>query len=315
MKQFLICLFLFSSAYAFHDSALEAVWASIQDINNPTLEEYRRLEYYLHHQRDFLNIPRTPAHEVRLSQMRNFMLVGPNGEMPVIEHYSFHITPESERRCILLFASRNGIYEEKARLLLAELEESGYSGHVLLRVGGFPNTQNGGLKICHAPYSFKVAFLQEARTLGYRDVLWMDSAIHPLTNLEMIFSEVRKNGHFFISVGSLQENAPGHRPEAAATMNVPVGLYPLIPHISSSLLGFDLENERSVRLLEAWYQETGRVYSSISWFPEELSLSVMAWRTRAKPSFPFHTIVCLEEELDWVPKERPMLQGYLDSRR
>ena len=314
-KAFLGILLLWSCVDAFYDAALEQVWSSIEDIYHPTLEDYRRLEFYLHTQRDFLDIPRALAYEVRLNQMRNFNLVGPNGEMPIFEKYSFHMDADSKDRCILLFASYNGIYPDKAHKLLSELEERGYRGHVLLRIGGFPNMQNGGLKICHVPYSFKLAFLQEAKALGYKDVLWMDLAVHPLTNLELIFSEIDRKGYFFTSVGSLQDNAPGHRLEAAAVMDVSSDLYPQIPHISSCLLGLNMEHSRASRLLDHWYRETEKVYSCLSWFPEELSLSVVAWRLNWRPSAQFGTIVCLDHEVGWLWQQRPTLQMYLDGQR
>jgi len=56
------------------------------------------------------------------------------------------------------------------RNLLSELGKCGYRGHLLLRIGGFPNVEKGGLKICHVPYAFKVAALLEARNLGFEEI-------------------------------------------------------------------------------------------------------------------------------------------------
>lgn len=311
----LIFLLICNFAYGFYDPALTQVWDSISDINNPTLEEYRLLEDYLAHKRDFLNVSEVGGYQARLNQMKNFKLLGDDGKMPIFERHSFNITQNSKNRCILLFASFNGAYALKARCLLSELEEQGYSGHVLLRIGGFPNTQNGGLKICHVPYSFKLAFLQEAKALGYKEVLWLDLALHPLTNLEMIFAEIKKRGVFFTNVGSLQDNAPSHRPEAAATMGISTDLYPQIPHLSSSMIGLNMESKEAHLLLEHWYRETEKVYSSISWFPEELSLSIVAWWLNCKPFSWFGQIACLENEVNWLPMQRPTIQVYLDGRR
>lgn len=308
-------LILCKFGFAFHDPALEQVWASIVDINNPTLDEYRLLEHYLGNQREFLNIPNVGGYIGRLNQMRNFKLLGSNGEMPIFERHSFRINKSSKNRCIVLFASYNGIYSEKARCLLNELEQQGYSGHVLLRIGGFPNTQNGGLKICHVPYSFKLAFLQEAKALGYKEVLWLDLAMHPLTNLEMMFSEIKRRGYFFTYVGTLQENEPSHRLEAAEALGITKQMYSHIPHLSSSMIGLNMEDPKALQLLDNWQREIEKVYPCISWFPEELSFSVVAWRLNLKPFSWFGTIACLENELDWIFTERPTIQVYLDSRR
>jgi hypothetical protein len=215
----------------------------------------------------------------------------------------------------VLFASHNRIYPEKVRTLLSELKEIGYSGHVLVRIGGFPNTQNGGLKLCHVPYAFKVAFLEEAKALGYKEVLWLDSSVHPLTNLEMVFSEIKRNGYFFTSLGSLQDNAPAHRSEAAEAMGISTMLYDKIPHISAIIFGVNLENPKALRFIEDWHSEMESVYPCLSWFPEELSLSVVTWRLRCKPFSWFGMIVCLENEVSWLLPQRPTIQAYFDARR
>lgn len=308
-------LFFFAALEAFYDEALVKVWSSIADINNPTLEEYHLLEDYLHNQRRFLDVPNPGGYIGRLNAMKNIKLLGPEDRMPLFEKQSFRIHEGSKNRCILLYASYNGAYTEKARCLISELDNLGYSGHILLRFGGFPNTQNGGLKLCHVPYSFKLAFLQEAKALGYKEVLWMDLALHPMTNLELIFSEIRRKGYFFTSVGSLQDNAPGHRPEAAEATGISTDLYSSIPHLSSSMIGLNMENKKALQLLEDWHSETIKVMPCISWFPEELSLSVVAWRLGCKPYSWFGTLVCSESEVTWLPFERPTIQLYIDSRR
>lgn len=314
----ILCVWLWilcSLCYGFYDERLERVWSSIENINNPTLEEYRLLENYLANDRRFLDVPNVGGYIGRLNAMRNFKLIGPNGEMPIFEWRSFNITQNSKNRCIVLFASHNGTYAEKARTLVSELEKQGYSGHLLLRIGGFPNIQNGGLRICHVPYAFKLAFLQEAKALGFKEVLWLDLALHPLTDLEMFFSEIKRNGYFFTSVGSLQDNEPSHRLEAAETLGVTKEMYRQIPHLSSSMIGLNMENPKAIRLLEEWYKETEKVYSSVSWFPEELSFSVVAWRLGFRPFSWFGTVACLENELNWIFEGRPTVQVYLDSRR
>jgi hypothetical protein len=247
--------------------------------------------------------------------MRNFKLLGPQDEMPVFERHSFNITQQTKNRCIVVFASYNDSELKKVHTLLSELKEKGYSGHVLLRVGGFPNTQNGGLKLCHVPYAFKVAFLQEARALGYREVLWLDATIHPLTDLEMIFAEIERNGYFFTSLGSLQDNALFNRPEAAKTMGVSTSMYERIPHFSSLIFGLDMKNDKAFQFLTDWHTETQRVYPYLTFYPEELSLSVVAWRLQCKPFSWFGTIVCLEDEVSWLLPQRPTIQAYLDSRK
>lgn len=314
IKKICLCLFIiFQPLYCFQDNELLELWSSIADMANPTIEEYKIIEQYLREgKRTYLE---PLAYHDRFIRIRNLQLLGANNEMPIFEKHSFNINEKSKNRCIVLFASYNGIYPNKARRLLAELEKIGYSGHVLLRIGGFPNLENGGLKICHIPYAFKIAFLLEAQRLGYGEVLWLDTAMHPLTNLEMIFSAIKEKGYFFTNVGFLSDNMSTHLPAAAASLGITTDYYHRIPHISSSVIGVNMQNSKAVQLLENWSAETENVYPYITCWPEELSLSVIAWRLQCKPYFWFGNCVCGEHELQMpIVRQRP-LQLYIDPIR
>lgn len=299
------------------DEELEWLWGGIQDICNPTLEEYQKIDQYLvSGARPYLDRLRkaNPANPDRLRSILALRLLGLNQEEPVFETHLFDTDESIKKRCIVLYASSNGIYQAKARKLLREIEECGYQGHVLLRIGGFPNTPFGGLKICHVPYSFKVAFLQEAKMLGYEQILWIDLAIHPLENFETVFREIRHTGWFFTNVGSLDDNRPTHLPQAAGNLGITTSLYNRIPHISSSMIGLNMKNTKAIQLLEQWYCETESVYPSLTWWPEELSLSVTAWRLGCTPSTYFGDFVCIESE-QFQLENRPNVAFYLDGRR
>lgn len=313
MKIFCFLLWISHTLYAFHDPELMQLWDSITDMNQPTVKEYQNIEKYLKEgRRAYLD---AITDMTRLAQMRRFQLVGPKEEMPICERYSFNVDEKSEQRCILLFASRNGIYPDKARKVLEEISQCGFKGHVLMRIGGFPNTAHGGLKICHVPFAFKASFLKEAQLLGYKEILWIDTAMHPLTNLEAIFFAIRKQGYFFTNVGSLLDNGNTHLPEAAATLGVTPQFYDQIPHISSSIIGLNMENPLSIQLLDEWLTAAEKVYPYMTCWPEELSLSIIAWRLSYKPYSWFGNIVCHEHELHMpIVRQRP-LQFYIDSIR
>lgn len=327
MRKWLFLL-LINLIYAYSDLELERLWSSLSDLNCPSLEDYQSIERYLHEgerpyfdvlHRSILTLPESlkGTGHWRLSLMRNLKLVGPSGEMPIFEVHKINVTERTQDRCILLFGSYNRLYADKARSIVAELKECGYSGHVLLRLGGFPNTPNGGIKICHVPYSFKVAFLREAQILGYKQVLWLDTAMHPLTDLEMIFAEIKKRGYFFTWVGTLKENAPFHLEEASSALNLPMHLHSQVPHIASALLGLNMENSLAVEFLDDWYGETEKTYPNITWFPEELSLAATAWRLGCQPYSWFGDIACSESEVFelFQLQQRPNLQFYLDGKR
>jgi hypothetical protein len=316
MKRYFFLLGLSFTLFAtFQDAELESVWASIANIDHPTLAEYQLLDQYLSTgARPYLDGLRhsdyVELYRGRLNSILNFRLVGPANQLPLYEKYQFG----SSERCIVLFGSSNGIYPKKARRLLREIENSGYNGHVLLRIGGFPNTESGGLKICHVPYAFKVAFLQEARELGYKKVLWMDLAIHPLGDFETIFRAIESKGYFFTDIGTLRDNFHSHLSQAALAVDITPDLYQQIPHISSSMIGLNMEDSRAVALLKTWYLQTERVYPNITWWPEELNLSVAAWRLGCTPYTQFGKLVCGESE-QFQLENRPEVEFYLDGLR
>lgn len=282
---------------------------TISDITNPTLQEYQTIDHYLRQERYFLSELKN-LNPKRLSHFLSFQLLGKNNEMPTIEKHSFNITEKSKKRCLILFASRNGNYQTRARELLKEIEQSGYSGHVLLRIGGFPNTERGGLKLCHIPYAFKISMFREAQALGYHEVVWIDLSLHPLTNLEMIFSEVKRNGYFLIKISSLQENLEKHQIKAAESLGASLNHYPYIDHISSAIIGIDMSHKTAPELLELWEIYTQNTNACITWHPDDLCLSVAAWNLQYQPFSWFGTIICSAEEALWLPRERPTIQVF-----
>lgn len=322
-----ILLFLLFArlVYSYSDPELEQLWSSISDVTHPTLEDYQSIERYLKEGgRPYLDVLRNSLSSLpqntqarctlRLESIQNFQLLGPNNEMPVFEIHDMNIADETDRRCILIFGSYNGIYADKARNILAELKECGYSGHVLIQIGGFPNLANGGIKICHVPYAFKVAILREAQLLGYKHLLWLDTALHPLTDLEMIFNAIEKRGYFLTDTGPLRDNYPLNLAEASEALNAPLELHDEIPHIMATLIGLNMDNPQATQLLDDWYAATEMLTPNLSWYPEELSLSIIAWRSECKPYSWFGSITCKEYEFFQL-NQKPNLQFFLDEIR
>lgn len=297
----LLLILLCSTAHSFYDAELEEVWNTVSDINNPTLEDYRLFENYLSTaRRPYLDyfLPKIQKGDVKFIRFFKFKFVGDSGEQPIFERHLFNVDEENKERCILLYASYNGIYPSKVRRLLAEIKQSGYRGHVLVRIGGFPNLAHSGLKICHVPYAFKVAFFREAQLLGYKNILWNDSAMHPLTDYAFIFKELDEKGYFFTTIGTLKHTQYYHNLRAARALGIDMDYYDKIYHISSGIFGLNMEKIEAKQLLDSWYQETEHVYPCMTLYPEELALSVLAWRLYWVPYSWFFHFVCEEKEFN-----------------
>ena len=313
----LIC----SAAHGFYDAELEEVWKSVSNIYHPTLHDYQLFENYLSTaRRSYLDYFRSETNP-KFQRLFDFKFVGEYGEVPIFEKHAFNVNENDMERCILLYSSYNGVYPKKTRKLLAEIEESGYRGHVLVRIGGFPNVANGGLKICHVPYAFKIAFFREAQLRGYKNVLWIDSAIHPLTEFSFTFKHIQDNGYFFTAVATLKDHAPSHNPKAAESLGINESFYEKIYHISTSIVGFNMENKVATQFLDEWYQETERVYPCITLYPEEVAFAVIAWRLKCIPPYSFYHVVCQGKDFEILDrpiadfvKERE-LNYFLDYQR
>lgn len=318
----IIASFLCSVSHSFYDQELEEVWNSVSDINHPTLHDYHLFENYLSTaRRSYLDYFRSDKNP-KFQRLFDFKFVGEyEDEVPIFEKHVFNVEDNDMERCILLYCSYNGVYPKKVRKLLSEIEESGYRGHVLVRIGGFPNVENGGLKICHVPYSFKIAFFREAQLLGYKNVLWIDSAIHPLTDFSFTFKHIQENGYFFTSVATLKDHASSHNPKAAEALGIHELLYDQIYHISTSIVGFNMENRLAAQFLDQWYQETERVYPCITLYPEEVTFAVIAWRLNWIPIYSFYHVVCQLRDFEIL--DRPLadfvsereLNYFLDYQR
>ena len=137
---------------------------------------------------------------------------------------------------------------------------------------------------------------------------------HPDKNEKGFFEKIRERGYFFTYVGSLQDNNTTHLPLAAEAVGISCDLYPQIPHISSAILGFNMQNINAVQLLDAWYGVTEEVYPNMTWWPEELSLSVAAWYIGCRPLDWLGAVLCEEDELAHL-EHRPTVQLYLDKLR
>lgn len=312
-------LFL-SSLFCYEDPELTALWQSISNLHAPTVEDYKKIETYLKEgKRPYLDILRKceVKNEGRLERIYDFKLLGPEGELPIVVKRSVKLKEHTKQRCILVFASYNSAYADKAWQLMADIESCGYSGNVWMRIGGYPNLENDGIKICHVPYAFKVAFLKEAQLAGYKEVLWLDTAIHPLTDLETIFESIQLNGYYFTTVCTLKENHPFHLAIPSNAMGISTDLHNQIPHLSSGIIGLNMTNDKALKLLSDWHKETEKVIPCMNWFPEELSLSIVAWKLGIVPSHNFGDIVCSEREMieatPFLP--RAGLQFFLDELR
>ncbi len=98
-----------------------------------------------------------------------------------------------KKQCVLLYCGTNGPYKHCIRLIINALEKLGYEGDVLYQIGGWPYLQEDSLRAFRTPYGFKPCACMEAMKRGYDFVLWLDTVLIPVGNMDQIFNEIEKN--------------------------------------------------------------------------------------------------------------------------
>lgn len=192
------------TAYYSHSFAdLKSLCNTIEDITNPTMEDYQKVQDYLANgERERLNLltisnnPNEIYYRYDL-RMRNFRILPTNPSQSISDTLYVYNTDENDlERCIICYISFNGRYEEGIKRIDKCLKQIGYKGHFIAKIGGWPNLKGGDLVLAEVPYAFKACFFEEAKNLGYKNVLWLDSSVIPLKNLDSIFERIEKTGYF-----------------------------------------------------------------------------------------------------------------------
>ena len=295
LKPFLFCAYVFRLC-AYSDPELEALWSSLSNVNNPSLEDYRLVENYLQNgiRPYFETLRNTSSYyfcvddfHFREKKLRDFKLLGPNSEMPIRELHHLNPCEATKDRCILMYASYNGIYPEKIYQVLGEIKQCGYSGDVIIQIGGFPNISHGGLKL--VPFSgWKQEFIKEARDLGYKKIVHLDTSLHPLNDLSEMFKIIEQHGYFFLHhTWDWKSMAP---PSYCKFLKVPFGERD-IPWVACYAIGFDFTNLAVQNLFEEWEKLMLPTEDFMMLGPDEFIITALAWRYRFKPVVYLHDCV------------------------
>jgi hypothetical protein len=296
------------------EEIVEEFFSTLTDIYHPSIEDLGALENFL----KFGERPYFQTFKNRKSKRgcANIRLVGENGEAPFHKLYNFNCSHDDKNRCIILYASYNYPYPEKIKLLASELEKCGYRGHLIVRIGGYPNLGNGGLKLAHIPYSWKLASLLELRSLGYQEMVWLDSAMHPLNDLEKIFDEIHTKGYFLPQSGfplSYPYSLGQHLPSAVQALGVQEEELSQIPHLCTVLIGLNLSHPKVNALLDQWLEETLKVIPCMNPYPEELAFSVVAYRNGFVPSIHIGNLIFTKA--NYSPSIRHLRDFFWDEHR
>ncbi len=291
------------------DEELATFWSSVKDINNPTGEDFLRFQDYLKHgKRPYLDLlfdpliacgrftpeePKNREYFICNRMLQRMEFLGPDGKPGRLQVHALNVRSTDKSRCIIVFSSYNQPphskwgkppkYNDMVPRLLEELNNVGYKGHVLARVGGYPMMEKGGICLAHVPYSFKVLAFIEASQMGYEEVLWIDLSMHPTNDLSAVFDTIRQKGALLLGTGASLELATQQKLPilpSAALKNVRVSVAELggISHIIAGIIGVSFRDPRTHQLIAEWYRMTAETLPAMTMYPEQFLLTVACWR-------------------------------------
>ncbi len=231
----------------------DKVYDSISNISSPSYDEYLLVENYL--------TSGTIPYIYRMIDWRNrplkrgIKLV--NASLDSIKYSIINVKnkKKSKEKCIILYASFDDNQSNNINNLVNEIKDSNYKGDIIKRIGGWPNIEEGDLRLAHIPGAYKVCAFREALRLGYKKALWIDCNFLPEISLNTIFDRIEEFGIFtYKTQFSLLDLCK--RGEHISSFNMPKHLAKDIYIVHSGILGIDLESSTNLNLISQWYETT-----------------------------------------------------------
>ncbi|HSX13422.1 MAG TPA: hypothetical protein VLE96_03270 [Chlamydiales bacterium] len=274
-------------------SPTDLLYAQIRDTLHPTLEDYRLIQDYLK------NGVREGLEDLGDTEyrMRNLKIIGDGpDEVPQSGLIPVNCDMDDKENCLILYASFNWHYPDGLKRVIKMAQESDFKGHILYRIGGWPNVEGGSLTLAHVPYAYKVCLFKEAQRLGYKRVLWLDTSIVPLVSLNTIFQMIKEKGYFAFanshSVGPYTNNP------SCAYFGITRRKSQKITSCMSGMFGVDLTQDIGKNLIDSWYlaaQDKKAFYTSR---PDQNSLSILLDLLGAKELVEIERVAWLKEMIN-----------------
>jgi hypothetical protein len=207
-------------------------------------------------------------------------------EVPIFETLYINNNPNDKKNCIVLYASYNSPYPENISKIISALKRIEFDGHVVYRIGGYPNLEEGSLKIMDVPYAFKVCAMREASRLGYQNILWIDCSLTPVKNLQSLFAIIESRGYFAMTSGSTvrEEVEKGYiNYQALAAMGFSNTDSLLVPHITTPIFGLNLHSSIGKEILQRFYRMAEEKAAFFCDWPDEAPVSAILYQMKLKP--------------------------------
>ncbi len=275
------------------------VYEHVSNMKNPSFSDFLYLQnYLLKGKRDYLKwldyewYDPLRADGLRYDhRARNIRLFNEQGRVDQeLYQLVYQTSSEDRKRCVISYASCNATYREKIQRIGRYLKRSGFSGHFLYRMGGWPDIKGGSLKFMHVPYSFKLCMIKEAARLGYQQIVWVDSAVIPFQHFNRVFEYLERDGYFFID--HLTTVGRHDSPKVIEAFSLSEEERFSIPQIQASLIGVNMENPRVREFLDECFIQMEKLEGFLSPRPEQVAMGIIAHKMGLFPQIPYTDVFC-----------------------
>jgi hypothetical protein len=240
----------------------EEICNQIPDIYHPTYKDFALVENYLNNaERPYLKWLDT-FYENRDGfrmdlRMRNMKLLDPiTGRCDFKVHrVCFNQSEDNKEQCVVCYASFNHNYGYPRKILGMKkwFWDKNFKGHFLYQMGGWPNTCEGSLRLAPVPYAFKVCMMKEAKRLGYKKALWLDTSMNPQKNFNKLFNILERDGYILLSNNPFRLRDHGSE-ISRKSFGLTEDEYREIYQAVGGIIGINFDHPKGQALFEAWYQ-------------------------------------------------------------
>lgn len=261
----------------------DAIYNQIKDIKAPSSKDYQLIQDYLDN--GFI-LYRDRMIDWRGNPLPRDVKIYSDKKNITYKVKSVNVKKKDRDNCIVLYSTFYENYPDLVSQTYESIINSSYKGHIIYRIGGFPNEQGGDIVKAHLPRAFKVAAFKEAYDLGFKYVLWLNAGMIPMIDLAKIFKRIKTKGVFgYLLPYNIRMLC--HRNEHIHALNISRHSAFKCFSIHSSILGINFEDEKGLAFFNMWYDKTTN-HEQFSFLPlsNTCNLSYIANQFFQRSSFP-----------------------------
>lgn len=246
------------------------VYSQLSNLTSPTIEDLHKVQNYLTFGKRSI-IKYLQDYE---PNARNLKIIGNSPEeQPQYGDIAVNCDENDRENCLICYSSFNKNYPRGLKRLVEFVKKSDFKGHIIYRLGGWPDIAGGSLSLAHVPYAFKVSFFKEVKAMGFKRAFWLDTAILPVVSLNKIFEMIKDNGYF--AMGNSHYIGPYINSLVLSSFGITQAEADKIPSCSAGIFGIDFTQEIGNVLLNKWYSAAQNKVAFFSPRSDQNALSII----------------------------------------